>query len=97
MFFLFTSLLKTPHPFLFFLRASRVFGDEGNLKEDLSTLFCSQLCAAVYKVLGILPNNQRSNNFLPKDFASLNGVPLAKGASLDSKIRTPSKVINVTS
>ena len=42
----------------------------GNETEDLSSLFCSQLIAAAYQRLGLLPQDTLSNNFVPSDFGT---------------------------
>lgn len=41
-----------------------------NTKEDLSSLFCSELVAAAYKRMGLLGDKLLSNEYTPDDFSS---------------------------
>ena len=41
-----------------------------NKKEDLSSLFCSELVAEAYKRMGLLSDKLLSNEYTPDDFAS---------------------------
>ena len=41
-----------------------------NDKEDLSSLFCSELVAEAYKQMGILDTTKLSSEFTPDDFTS---------------------------
>jgi len=41
-----------------------------NTKEDLSSLFCSELVAEAYKRMGLLGGKKLSNEYTPADFAS---------------------------
>ena len=41
-----------------------------NTKEDLSSLFCSELVAEAYKRMGLLPAKKLSNEYTPDDFSS---------------------------
>ena len=41
-----------------------------NDKEDLSSLFCSELVAGAYKYMGILNTMKPSSEFTPDDFTS---------------------------
>jgi len=52
---------------------------KANKKENLTEIFCSELVAAIYIVLGILDHTQMSNNFWPSDFSAtpLQPLPLA--------------------
>ena len=43
-----------------------------NTKEDLSSLFCSELVAEAYKRMGLLVTDKLSNEFTPDDFSSKN-------------------------
>ena len=52
---------------------SRLAGGSDTSKEvedDLETLFCSKLIAAVYKDIGVLGKHRSSSDFLPKHFSS---------------------------
>lgn len=50
-----------------------VFG--WNKKEDLETIFCSELIAASYiKAFNLLGNEKKANNFVPRDFTSTQTV-----------------------
>lgn len=58
-----------------------------NVKEDLSTVFCSELVADCLMTLGYLDKEKRlSNNYLPRHFSSKDFLPLLKGARLDKEI-----------
>jgi hypothetical protein len=41
-----------------------------NRREDLSSLFCSELVAAAYQRMGLLPPDPPSNEYTPKDFCT---------------------------
>lgn len=41
-----------------------------NTKEDLSSLFCSELVAAAYMRMGLLGDKRLSNEYTPDDFSS---------------------------
>lgn len=43
-----------------------LFGDN---KEDLSSLFCSELIAEAYQKMGLLTEKLPSNEYIPKDFS----------------------------
>lgn len=47
-----------------------------NTKEDLSSLFCSELVAEAYKRMGLLVTDKLSNEFTPDDFTSKNAKHL---------------------
>ena len=49
-----------------------LFGFFKNAKEDLSSIFCSELVAAAYKRMGLLDNKKAkvSSEFTPDDFSS---------------------------
>jgi len=63
-------------------------GPFGRNEEDLSSLFCSELIAESYQVMGLLPKNRSapnykpSNEYTPADFASTDPktLPLSKGS-----------------
>jgi len=42
-----------------------------NDRQDLSTLFCSELVAQTLKSLGVVPESLNSSNITPKDFDEL--------------------------
>lgn len=48
-----------------------------NSRDNLNTIFCSQLVAAAYQRMGLLSEETASNNYLPVDFAR--ACPLLKG------------------
>ena len=50
-----------------------------NDTEDLSSLFCSELVAEVYKFMNLLKTDKLSNNFTPDDFTSGSGLTLEFG------------------
>lgn len=52
-----------------------------NDKEDLSSLFCSELVAEAYKRMGILETSKLSSEFTPDDFSSARdeNLPLSFG------------------
>eukprot|EP00735_Rhodelphis_limneticus_P011010 TRINITY_DN4057_c0_g1::TRINITY_DN4057_c0_g1_i1::g.11841::m.11841 TRINITY_DN4057_c0_g1::TRINITY_DN4057_c0_g1_i1::g.11841 ORF type:complete len:297 (+),score=28.08,DUF830/PF05708.7/1.3e-07,DUF830/PF05708.7/0.36,Ribosomal_L36e/PF01158.13/0.26,Ribosomal_L36e/PF01158.13/5.2e+03,TFIIE-A_C-term/PF11521.3/8.3e+03,TFIIE-A_C-term/PF11521.3/0.36 TRINITY_DN4057_c0_g1_i1:242-1132(+) len=55
-----------------------------NKEEDLSSVFCSELVAAAYQRLGLLPHFPRSNEYLPTDF--IDCMPLQHGARLSNEL-----------
>jgi len=70
------------------IRAANIFGS--NEEEDLSSVFCSELVAAAYKIMGLIDSSvtRTSCSYIPGDFASRNshtarGIKLVVGASLD--------------
>jgi len=63
-----------------------------NKDEDLSTIFCSELVAASFKHMGLLPPDTNSNNFVPRDFTSnerIDGkdIKLLRDFSLENEVR----------
>lgn len=50
-------------------------------KESNETFFCSQLVAAAYKSMGVIPMSKKSHNFVPGSFAAKSNLPLI-GAKL---------------
>lgn len=61
------SALDFQEEYLSFLR---------NTKEDLSSLFCSELVAETYKRMGLIAGKRLSNEYTPDDFASHNDKTL---------------------
>ena len=65
-------------------------GDDGQpaVEDDLQTLFCSKLIAAVYKDAGLLAPHRASSDFLPKHFsAAYDGyLDLQNGAMLGPEL-----------
>ena len=37
-----------------------------SMQEDMSSLFCSQLCAAAYQAMGLLSKNRPTTDFMPR-------------------------------
>ena len=54
-------------------------GPLGGNKEDLDSIFCSELVAEAYQCLGLLQNETPSNEFTPKDFSVSGRLRLSKG------------------
>lgn len=54
-------------------------GPFGQNKEDLDSVFCSELVAEAYQCLGLLDNSAASNEYTPKDFSQASGLTLLKG------------------
>lgn len=52
-------------------------GPFGGNTEDLSSLFCSELVAEAYQRMGLLSEEQASNEFTPRDFSTEAKQPLA--------------------
>lgn len=57
----------------------KIFGEN---KEDLSSLFCSELVAEAYQRMGLLTEKTPSNEYTPKDFSSEKGLQLELGYAL---------------
>ncbi|MGQ9499456.1 MAG: hypothetical protein ACUVQ6_03695 [Dissulfurimicrobium sp.] len=55
-------------------------------KEDLSSLFCSELVAEAYQKMGLLPKNPPANEYIPKDFSEEKSLSLELGYSLLKEI-----------
>jgi len=55
---------------------------------DDSSLFCSELVAAAYQAVGLLPASPAASNYLPADFSTLKKerLPFLNGASLSERI-----------
>jgi len=67
-------------------------GFNSNGKEDLSTIFCSELIAAALKSMQLLPESTNSSNFSPRDFTSnqrIDGadVKLMNGYCYEKEVR----------
>jgi hypothetical protein len=60
-----------------------IFGDN---KEDLSSLFCSELVAEAYQKMGILTEAKPSNEYTPKDFSSEKTLRLEHGYSFTREV-----------
>ncbi len=57
-------------------------------REDLSSLFCSELVAEAYQAMGLLPEHgegKPSDEYTPQDFAG--DLPLLRGATLGPIVR----------
>lgn len=54
-------------------------GPFGANKEDLSSLFCSEMVAEAYQRMGLLSEKKSSNEYTPKDFADAGKMKLLKG------------------
>ncbi len=57
-----------------------------NRREDLTSLFCSELVAATYQRLGLLPGEPPSNTYTPRDFGADGGLTLVGDASLGEEV-----------
>ncbi len=64
-----------------------IFGEN---KEDLSSLFCSELVAEAYQRMGLLTETLPSNEYTPKDFSSERLINLELGYSLEQEIAVTS-------
>lgn len=60
-----------------------IFGEN---KEDLSSLFCSELLAEAYQRMGLITKHISSNEFTPKDFSSEKKLTLEFGYALENEI-----------
>ncbi len=60
-----------------------IFGDN---KEDLSSLFCSELVAEAYQKMGLLTERLPSNEYIPKDFSEEKSLRLELGYDLQAEI-----------
>jgi hypothetical protein len=49
-------------------------------------VYCAELVAETYKRMGLMPLDEPSNRFTPKDFSSEGQLPLLKGAKLGKEI-----------
>lgn len=57
----------------------------GANKEDLSSLFCSELVAEAYQRMGLLTEKMSSNEYTPKDFSSEKRLSLERGYSFGNE------------
>lgn len=57
-----------------------------NRREDLSTLFCSELVAAAYQRVGLLPRDPPSNTYTPRHFGAEGEMKLLGAARLDDEV-----------
>jgi hypothetical protein len=55
-------------------------GPFGDNMEELSSVFCSELVAATYQRIGLLPRHPPSNEYTPADFAADAELVLLRGA-----------------
>jgi hypothetical protein len=60
-------------------------GRFGENKEDLSSVFCSELVAEAYQRVGLLSEDKPSNEYTPADFSSGKNIKLLSG-SLSNEI-----------
>ncbi|MDH4320991.1 MAG: hypothetical protein OEV73_05765 [Desulfobulbaceae bacterium] len=60
-----------------------IFGEN---KEDLSSLFCSELIAEAFQRMGLLPESTPSNEYTPKDFSSEKRMHLELGYAFGNEI-----------
>jgi len=58
----------------------------GENKEDLSSLFCSELVAEAYQRMGLLTEDMPSNEYIPKDFSNEKSLSLELGYGLQNEI-----------
>ncbi len=55
-------------------------GPFGRNKEDLSSLFCSELVAEAYQRMGLLSGKKASNEYTPADFSQKKKLALLRGS-----------------
>ena len=67
---------------------SKLRGNNSEREDDLSSLFCSKLCAAVYKHVGLIRRDRAAGDFLPKHFSQEydSYTDLQGGASLGIEV-----------
>ncbi len=58
----------------------------GHNTEDLSSLFCSELIAEAYQKMGLLTEENPSNEYTPKDFSQEKNLKLQYGYNLGNEI-----------
>ncbi len=58
----------------------------GENKEDLSSLFCSELLAEAYQRMQLLDSKKPSNEYTPKDFSQERGLCLLNGFALGTEL-----------
>jgi hypothetical protein len=59
----------------------------GQNKEDLSSLFCSEMVAEAYQRMGLLSGDMPSNEYTPKDFSDERKLSLLEGYTLAAEIK----------
>ena len=64
-----TAVLKQDSIISAFISTLSGASTKDEVHDDLETLFCSKLIAAVYKDVGLLGKNRKSSDFLPKHFS----------------------------
>jgi hypothetical protein len=58
------------------------------VKDDFTSIFCSELVASGFKVLDLLPASIAASNYLPRDFSETYDKFLKlQGAKLEKEIR----------
>lgn len=60
-----------------------IFGEN---KEDLTSLFCSELLAEAFQRMGLLPEDKPSNEYTPKDFSEERRLSLLSGFAFKPEI-----------
>ncbi|WP_419659194.1 conserved uncharacterized protein, DUF830 [Desulfosarcina variabilis str. Montpellier] len=58
----------------------------GENKEDLSSLFCSEMVAEAYQRMGLLTEEKPSNEYTPKDFSSEKQLRLELDYRLENEV-----------
>ena len=58
-----------------------------NRKQDLSSLFCSELVAEVFQRAGLLPKDPPSSEYAPSDFDQRHELPMSFGVQFGPEIR----------
>jgi hypothetical protein len=81
----FTSEYAEPRPRLA-LGDVVLYGGDTPQCLRLKNLFCSELVAATYQRLGLLPTEPPSNNYTPRDFGAEGKLPLRQGAALGEEV-----------
>ncbi len=61
-------------------------GPFGANREDLSSLFCSEMVAEAYQRMGLLGEKKPSNEYTPKDFSDAGKLRILKGAKLAKEV-----------
>jgi hypothetical protein len=68
------------------ITAMKVLKREASAPGQEESYFCSELVAAAYRRLGLLPAEMSSAQFWPRDFSSTRQLPLQGGASLGDEL-----------
>ncbi len=68
---------------------NKFFGSKTSISNNATSdsYFCSELVASAYKLLGYLPEDVPSNNYLPAMFAQTYSLQLLQGATLSPEIK----------